>query len=447
MKNNYWVIQFISINIIVWLAVYGSLSIVDAFAQVGNFEINVPQIREPPKCSVVDIKADKAYIPFQIKVFHDFSRVNDISFEQIGNSIPTTNTSPQVLIFQTNFVDEYQVHAEVNFDTDKVRAVYIEIWSQNNPSFTEIITYEGLTFCRTFNVVTAEAPSIPTRTELIGEQAERAFEEMPLIKNAINSNTAALSSSIIWMFMVVVAALAVSAGQFFAYVGRRRKDKKRGTAFDNMIKVGSKYVADFKKEHTDIKKQRSNEKKQMESFLDMANIEFRTLLQELRKNNNLSERATLQTDDIGNVDNMEEEAEARSLLRKIYESTSDDNLQKFMKFFKDKTGKLARRHQDSLTDEITKRETPTDQEIKSQDTSNTILDEDQLPIEDANAVIQEFGKERYRNLDDDQLRLLYRAFDSKYRKDPQQKYSHRLYKISEILNIRAKERSNGVKKK
>ncbi len=58
-----------------------------AYAQVGNFEINVPQIREPPKCSVVDIKADKAYIPFQIKVFHDFSRVNDISFEQIGNSL------------------------------------------------------------------------------------------------------------------------------------------------------------------------------------------------------------------------------------------------------------------------------------------------------------------------------------------------------------------------
>ena len=446
MKNNLWVLRFISINIIVWLAVYGSLSIVDAFAQVGNFEINVPQIREPPKCSVVDIKADKAYIPFQIKVFHDFSRVNDISFEQIGNSIPTTNTSPQVLIFQSNFVDEYQVFAEVNFDTDKVRAVYIEIWSQNNPSFTEIITYEGLTFCRTFNVVTAEAPSIPTRTELIGEQAERAFEEMPLIKNAINSNTAALSSSIIWMFMVVVAALAVSAGQFFAYVGRRRKDKKRGTAFDNMIKVGSKYIADFKKEHTEIKKQRSNEKKQMESFLDMANIEFRTLLQELRKNNNLPERTTLQTDDIGNVDNMEEEAEARSLLRKIYESTSDDNLHKFMKFFKDKTGKLARRHQDSLIDEISKRETP-DKEIKTPDTSDTVLDDDQLSIEDADAVIQDYGKERYRKLDDDQLRLLYRAFDSKYREDPQEKYSHRLYKISEILNIRAKERSNGVKKK
>lgn len=446
MKNNLWVLRFISINVIVWLAIYGSLSIVDdAFAQVGNFEINVPQIRDPPKCSVVDIKADKAYIPFQIKVFHDFSRVNDISFEQIGNSIPTTNTSPQVLIFQSNFVDEYQVHAEVNFDTDKVRAVYIEIWSQNNPSFTEIITYEGLTFCRTFNVVTAKAPVVPTRTELIGEQAERAFEEMPLIKNAINLNTQALSSSIIWMFMVVVAALAVSAGQFFAYVGRRRKDKKRGTAFDNMIKVGSKYVADFKKEHTEIKKQRSNEKKQIDSFLDMANVEFRTLLQELRKNNNLPERATLQTDNIG-VDNMEEEAEARSLLRKIYESTSDDNLHKFMKFFKDKTGKLARRHQDSLIDEITKRETP-DKEIKTPDTSDTVLDDDQLSIEDADAVIQDYGKERYRKLDDDQLRLLYRAFDSKYREDPQERYSHRLYKISEILNLRAKEKANGVKKK
>jgi len=445
MKNNYWVLQFISINVIVWLAVYGSLSIVDAFAQVGNFEINVPQISEPPKCVEYDIKADKAYIPFQIKVFHDFSRVNNISFEQIGNSIPTTNTSPQVMIFESRFIDDYQITTDVNFDSDKLRAVYIEIWSQNNPSFTQIVSFEGLTWCATFNVKTAEAPTVPTRTELIGEQAERAFEEMPLIKNAINSNTSALSASITWMFMVVVAALGVSAGQFFAYVGRRRKDKKRGTAFDNMIKVGSKYIADYKKEHTEIKKQRINEKKQMENFIDGANVEFRTYLVDLRKQNNLPERASLQTTEVGDVSgNIEEDAENVSLLRKVYQSTSDENLHKFLKFFKDKTGKLAKRHQDLLIDEVSKREDDDDEKIPE---TPEVLDEDVLTVEDAESVIQEYGKERYRNLDDDQLRLLYRAFDAKYREKPLPKYRQRLFKINEILNIRAKEKVNGVSKK
>jgi DNA-directed RNA polymerase subunit F len=430
-----------------------------AFAQVGNFEINVPQIQEPKKCSEVILTGDKAYIPFQIKVYHDFSRVNDINFEQLGSSIPNTHTSPEVMIFETNFIDEYQIFADVNFDSDKLRAVYIEIWSQNNPSFKEIISFEGLSFCRTFNVRTSEAPTIPTRSELIGEQAERAFEEMPLIKDAINSNTSALGASISWMFIVVVAALGVSAGQFFAYIGRRRKDKKRGTAFDSMIKVGSKYIADFKKEHSEIKNQRGEEKKQMDQFLDMANIEFRTFLTDLRKEGHLPPRASLEIAS----EHIEEEAEQTSILRKIYESTSDDNLKKFIGYFKNKTGKIAKRHQDLLEEESRKRiENHTDlldvsKPIKETDPiidlieqesipkPDEILDDEIIPIEDADAIIQELGKERYRNLDDDKMRLLYRAFDAKYRKEPLEKYSHRLYKISEILNLRAKERANGEK--
>ena len=408
----------------------------NAKAQIGQFEISVPQIVNPPKCSTVDITGNKAYIPFQIKVFHEFSRDNDISFKQIGSSIPNTNTSPQLMIFSVNAVDEYQIHAEVNHDTDRIRAVYIEIWSQNNPSFKEVISYEGVSFCRNFNVVTSEATTLPTREELIGEAAITAFEEMPLIKNAINDNTTALNQSIIWMFMVVVGALAVSAGQFFAYIGRRRKDKKRGTAFDSMIKVGSNYISDFKKEHTDIKKQRTQEKKQIDQFLDMANVEFRSFLVDLRKEAKLPEKASLEASD-----SIVEDAEQTSILRKVYESTSDDNIRKFINFFKNKSGKLAKRHQDLLTEESEKRI------IKEKPKNIPEKKESEiLSMQDADAIIVAFGKERYRNLTDAQLRHLYRAFNTRYSIDPQEKYSHRLYKISEILNIRAKERANGTKK-
>jgi len=442
MKNNVWVMQFIGINVIVWVAVYGSLSLVDdAFGQIGNFQISAPQIQDPPKCSSVDISGDKAYLPFQIKMFHEFSRVNDITFEQLGNSIPQTHTSPELLIFETLAIDSYQIHTEVNHDSDKVRAVYIEIWSQNNPSFKEIISYEGLSFCRTFNVQTSEAPKIPTRTELIGEQAERAFEEMPLIKNAINSNTSALSSALSWMFLVVVAALGVSAGQFFAYVGRRRKDKKRGTSFDNMIKVGSKYISEFKKEHEQIKNQRIEEKKQMNSFLDMANIELRSFLQDLRKGGSLPERASLQPES----KSIEEDAEQTSILRKVYESTSDENLMKFINFFKDKTGRLAKRHQDLLDDEAKKRDT--DEKPEEEPKESKEYYDETIPIDKANSIIKEYGAERYRKLTTDQLRLLYRAFDAKYRDDAQTKYANRLFKINEIINKRAKQQVNGEKKK
>ena len=403
----------------------------NANAQVGQFEINPTQIQDPPKCSKFDIRADKAYIPFEIKIFHQFSRVNNVNFEQRGSSIPNTHTSPQLMIFQSNALDDFQINFEVNHDSDKLRAVFIEIWSQNNPSFSQVIAYEGIFWCSQFDVKTAQAPTIPTRTEIIGEQAERAFEEMPLIKNAINSNTTALNSSIIWMFMVVVAALAVSAGQFFAYVGRRRKDKKRGTAFDSMIKVGSNYIADFKKEHTEIKKQRSQEKKQMDQFLDMANVEFRSFLVDLRKEARLPEKASLEVD----TESIEEDAEQTSVLRKVYESTSDENISKFIKFFKNKTGKLAKRHQELLTEESQKR-------VIKPKPKEEIPKDESLDVEGADEVIKEYAKERYRNLNDDKLRLLYRAFDTKYRNDPQEKYSNRLYKISEIINLRAKERVN-----
>lgn len=405
----------------------------NVYAQVGKFQISAPQIVNPPKCSQVDISGNKAYLPFQIKVFHEFSKVNDIRFEQLGNSIPNTHSSPELLIFDTSAIDEYQVSVEINHESDKIRAVYIEYWSQNTPSFKEIISYEGLFFCRTFNVKTAEAPVLPTREELIGESAQTAFEEMPLIKNAINANTVALNQSVTWMFMVVVAALAVSAGQFFAYVGRRRKDKKRGTAFDNMIKVGSKYVAEFKKEHSEIKKQRLQEKKQMDQFLSMANMEIRSYLVDLRKEKKLPEKTSLIE-----TETIEEDAEQTSILRKIYQTTSDDNITKFVKFFKNKTGKLAKRHQDLLKEVAEKRKAPE----KLEDFESEVVS-----IEDADEVIQEYGKERYRNLNDDQLRLLYRAFNAKYKADPQERYSHRLYKISDVIQIRIKEKMNGEKKK
>lgn len=407
-----------------------------AYAQIGNFEINPAQIQVPPECSEVTIRGDKANIPFQLKVFIDFSRDANITFEQKGKTIARTHTSPELLIFESDDPDEYQIKAFANYDTDKIRAMYVQYLTKNNANFEEIIPYEGKGFCRIWNIKTTIPEKIPTKTEIIGEQAERAFEEMPLIKDAINRNTSAQSASINWLFIAVVAALGVSVSQLFVYVSRKRKDKQRGTAFDNMIKVGSKHIANFKKEHDEIKKLRE----QFSGFIDTAQINLNSMLLDFRKNNSLPIEIT--------EEQKEEIAEETSVLRKIYQSTSDENLKKVFKIIKDKTGKLAERNKSLIKDEIQKRETqPKEEEIdikdpEEEDDDIQTQEDNGLPTqEEAQQIIDEYGNKRYRELSDDEMRFLYRAYDKMYRIAPNDFVNKKLNKISEILNIRAIEQS------
>lgn len=402
-----------------------------AYAQIENFDIDPSQIKDPPKCSQVTITGDKATVPFELKVYIDFSRDANINFEQKGRTIARTFTSPELLIFEADQPDEFQVRVDAVYDTDRIRAMFIQYLTLNSPNFEEILTYEGFGFCRVWNIKTTERETLPTREELIGKTALRAFEEMPLIKDAINRNTSAQSSSIAWLFIAVVAALGVSVSQLFVYVARKRKDKQRGTAFDTMIKVGSKHIANFKKEHDEIKKIRE----QFTSFLDVTNVDLKSYLVDLRTANKLPVSQELEL--------KEDLAEETSVLRKIYNSTSDEALGKLIKFLADKTSQVAKRNKDLISDELQKRK----HDPKETEAEKEFDEEGQLTENEAKKIVKEYGNLRYRELSDDKLIDLYRAFDKLYRQDPKQEYSKRLNKMSEILNIRAKEKANGEKKK
>jgi hypothetical protein len=413
--------------LLIWLVaiIYASFVFPTAFAQIGNFEINAAQIQVPPECSEVSISGDKATVPFQLKVFIDFSRDANITFEQKGKTIARTFTSPELLIFESDDPDEYQVKVFANYETEKTRAMFIQYLTRNNANFEEIIPYEGNGFCRTWNIKTTEKETLPTKEELIGEAALTAFEEMPLIKNAINRNTSAQSASITWLFIAVVAALGLSVSQLFVYVSRKRKDSQRGTAFDTMIKVGSKYISNFKKEHDEIKKS----KERFESFLDTATLNLNSLFLDMRKIHKLP---------IGPEDDKKEEiAEETSILRKIYESTSDEGLGKLIKFIANKTGSAAERQMNIISEVLKKRK------HKPQE-----INKDGLPeLDKAKKIVKEYSALRYRELSDEQLNLFYRACDKLYRQNPTEELNKRLNRLSEVLNLRAKEQIDKMEKK
>jgi len=405
-----------------------------AFAQVGNFQINPAQIQTPPECSEVTVTGDKAYLPFSLKVFVDFSRDANITFEQLGSTVPNTHTSPELLIFDATQADEYQVRVDAKYDADKIRAAFIQYFAQGSPNFQEILSYEGTSFCRIFNIRTSEAPKIPTREELLGEEAHTALIEMPLIKNAINSNTIALNASVTWLFIGVVAAIGVAFTMLMLYAVLKRKDKSRISNFDKMISVGSSYVTELRKELDELKKF----KKDHEDFLDMATMNLKSYMIDLRDANKLALPKELKDEE--EETDTEEQAEETSILRKIYELTSDEHLGKLVNFIGGKKSRMLKWNKD-LVDEVIKKRTQTKVEgpPKPQNGNG-------IPLDKARKIVAELGKERYRSLSDSEMILLYRAYDTLYRDNPTEQFNKRLWKINEIINIRAKEKADKEKK-
>ena len=200
----------------------------------------VPEIENLQECMQSEIRGGKGWIPFSIKMFYDTTKDHVMAVEHQGDTNPKIQQSDNVMIFQSDGEDTYQLSTQLNYDTSQKRAIYFEYWSEGNAMHTEIINYNDNTFCRTFLITTTEPPIIPTAEELLGQSAYRALTEMPLIKDAINQNTNALNGALVFLTLAVIMTLLVGFTQAIVYVMRKKTQKKQIRLFDEAIKNSNK---------------------------------------------------------------------------------------------------------------------------------------------------------------------------------------------------------------
>jgi low affinity Fe/Cu permease len=220
---------------IVLLLVIGTVPV---YAQLET--TSVPEIENPQECMQSEIRGGKGWVPFSIKMFYDTTKDHIMSVEHQGDTNPVIQQNDNVMIFQSDGEDTYKLSTQLNYDNSEKRAIYFEYWSEGNAMHTEIINYNGNSFCRTFLVTTTEPPIIPTAEELLGQSAYRALTEMPLIKDAINQNTNALNGALVFLTLAVIMTLLVGFTQAIVYVLRKKTQKKQIKLFDEAIRNSNK---------------------------------------------------------------------------------------------------------------------------------------------------------------------------------------------------------------
>ena len=94
-----------------------------AFAQILPFEQQLEQIRNPEECTRKVVQGGSAQVPFSIKVFYDTSTDVKQEFKQQGTSFPVRQTTNQVMTFDTDEADQYEIYIEVNYDEAKPRQI------------------------------------------------------------------------------------------------------------------------------------------------------------------------------------------------------------------------------------------------------------------------------------------------------------------------------------
>ncbi len=180
-----------------------------AFAQVQPFELQLEQIRNPEACTRKVFQSSGAYIPFTLKVFYDTTQ--DRSWDVISKkeTFPVAQQTAQVATFFTQEVDQYEVHLEVNYDRPQKRQAYIEILSEGRTVTSWQEKFDDQKFCMTFFINTNEAPTFPTREELIGDLLTNV-DKIPEMIKSFNLNTITWNTSISYMWTLIFGSIVVS---------------------------------------------------------------------------------------------------------------------------------------------------------------------------------------------------------------------------------------------
>ena len=143
--------------LIVLLLVIGTVPV---YAQLET--TTVPEIENPQECMQSEIRGGKGWIPFSIKMFYDTTKDHIMSVEHQGDTNPVIQQNDNVMIFQSDGEDTYKLSTQLNYDSSQKRAIYFEYWSEGNAMHTEIINYNGNSFCR----LASKSLSLSTSTPL-----------------------------------------------------------------------------------------------------------------------------------------------------------------------------------------------------------------------------------------------------------------------------------------
>jgi len=187
----------------------GFFIIPEANAQVQPFELQLEQIRNPEPCTRKVLTSAGAYLPFTLKVFYDTTQDRKWSVISKAQTFPVAQQSAQVATFFSPEVDQYEVYLEINYDRPAKRQVFVEVLSEGKTVVTWQEQFTGTKFCMTFFINTNEAPTFPTREDLIGDLLTNV-DKIPAMIKSFNANTITWNSSISYMWTLIFGSIVLS---------------------------------------------------------------------------------------------------------------------------------------------------------------------------------------------------------------------------------------------
>ena len=398
---------------------FAILCLTPAYAQLENFDIIVPQIENPKDCMQSEIRGGKGWVPFSIKMFYDTTKAHVMSVEHQGGSNPIIQQSDNVMVFQSGGIDTYQLSTQLNYEETKKRAIYFEYWSEGNVMHSEIINYEADTFCRTFLITTTEPPNIPTAEEMLGEHAYRALTEMPLIKDAINSNTSAMNGALAFMLLIIVFSLFLGFAQLITYRLRKKNDRKQIQLFEEAIRNANETTKNTttildkvdEKGNEMVKKLTDRVDGRIDGFVNSTNssmIDLKAIIEFFKKESDIYDRKKLEIEKEKERLKMPEVDNDPEKMKFEIENMSEKQLRVFGRSLRGLKDDLSRKKLKFIGDIFKKTKTvPLPPPKKKEKTMN--LDMNKMEIDELLKIYNDLVRKKDRS--DHEIKIMQKAFD------------------------------------
>ncbi len=243
----------------------------EAEAQIQPFEQQLAQIRDPAECTRKVVRGASAQTPFLIKVFYDTTADRTLTFKQQGTSFPVTQTTNQVMTFFTSEVDQYEIYMEMNYRIPKERQIYIEYLTGGSIVQSEQEKFDGTKFCMTLFANTILPPTIPTKEEIFGQSLE-FVNQIPLMIDSFNRNTYTQSTTIAYMWMLILGVLFFSVITFISVQVGNRKFKLKMRDVDDIVTTGSTLVTSMDSMVNSVSKPLQEVSKDLKKILDLPQV-------------------------------------------------------------------------------------------------------------------------------------------------------------------------------
>jgi len=244
----------------------------EAHAQIQPFEQQLAQIRDPAECTRKVVRGQSATTPFLIKVFYDTTADRTLTFKQQGTSFPVTQTTNQVMTFFTNEVDQYEIHMEMNYRFAKERQIYIEYLTGGSIVQSEQEKFEGKKFCMTLFANTVLPTPIPTKEEIFGQSLE-FVNQIPAMIDSFNRNTYTQSTTIAYMWMLILGVLFFSVITFISVQLSSRKFKLKMRDVDDIVTTGSTLVTSMDGMVNSVSKPLQEVSKDLKAILNLPQVQ------------------------------------------------------------------------------------------------------------------------------------------------------------------------------